>query len=60
MAVETRSADADRRAYLVDADAVEAALGEQARRLLQDLLAAGGAEACVLMDLILDSGVSGR
>ncbi len=43
VAVEAGAADPDRRTYLVDADTVEAALGEEARGLPQDLLAAGGA-----------------
>ncbi len=40
--VEAGAADPDGGAYLVDADAVEAALGEEAGGLLEDLLAAGG------------------
>lgn len=40
--VEAGAADSDGGAYLVDADAVEAALGEEAGGLLEDLLAAGG------------------
>ncbi len=40
--VEAGAADADGGAYLVDADTVEAALGEEAGGLPQDLLAAGG------------------
>jgi hypothetical protein len=39
--VQARSADADRRPYLVDTDAVEAALGEEPGGFLEDLFAAG-------------------
>lgn len=42
VAVEAGAADTDRRPYLVDPDTVEAALGEEAGRLSEDLLAAGG------------------
>lgn len=42
VAVEAGAADADRRPYLVDADTVEATLGEEAGGLSEDLLAAGG------------------
>ncbi|CAM5607470.1 hypothetical protein SGRI78S_02433 [Streptomyces griseus subsp. griseus] len=42
VAVEAGTADPDGGAYLVDADAVEAALGEEAGGLPEDLLAAGG------------------
>ncbi|ESU47984.1 hypothetical protein P376_4032 [Streptomyces sp. HCCB10043] len=42
VAVEAGAADADGGAYLVDADTVEAALGEEAGGLPEDLLAAGG------------------
>lgn len=40
--VEAGAADTDRRPYLVDPDTVEAALGEEAGGLPEDLLAAGG------------------
>lgn len=42
VAVEAGAADTHRGPYLVDPDTVEAALGEEAGRLPEDLLAAGG------------------